>query len=148
MAFDATARGHVVTIDSRSPVGADGGQSPKELLLASIGGCTAMDVAGILRKARQKPTRIDVRVEADLPSGPHPRVFTRANLTFVVDGEVEVATVVEAVRASQTLYCGVTAMLSRAFPIHYDVIVNGANAASGQADFGSVPTASTSPDGT
>ena len=53
--------------------GADGepGYRPTALLLASLAGCTAMDVISILRKKRQAVERYEVRVTGD--TGPSMR---------------------------------------------------------------------------
>jgi len=42
----------------------------------------------------------------------------------------------EAVRLSQTKYCGVSSMLSKAFPIRWELLVNGTSVGRGQAEFG------------
>jgi putative redox protein len=60
-----------------------------------------------------------------------------AELEFRLAGDVDPALAFEAVRLSQTRYCGLTAMLAKAFPIRYRVVVNGTPAGEGQADFGS-----------
>jgi putative redox protein len=39
------------------------GPKPKPLLLASLGGCTAMDVISILKKTRIVPEYFNVKVE-------------------------------------------------------------------------------------
>ena len=43
--------------------------------------------------------------------------------------------VLEAVRLSQTKYCGVSAMLSKAFAINYEVRLNAESIGFGKADF-------------
>ena len=40
-------------MDADPPEGDDAAPGPKETLLAALAGCTAMDVASILRKKRQ-----------------------------------------------------------------------------------------------
>lgn len=54
--------GHALVVDY-----ADGQSGPKpiELALLALGGCTAFDVIGILRKKRQKVTGYDVELHAD-----------------------------------------------------------------------------------
>ena len=98
-----------------------------------------MDVVALLKKHKQKLERFSVTVEAPLSEGGHPKRFTRADLTFDVQGEVEPARLLGSVKASQTMYCGVSAMLSRAFPIAYKVVLNGALVGSGEADFVQTP---------
>jgi putative redox protein len=109
--------------------------SPKELLLSALASCTAMDVVALLGKHRQKPEQFSISAEGNLSEGGHPKVFTGVKLVFEVTGTVEPQVVVDSVHASQTLFCGVSAMLSRAFPITYDILVNGTQVGSGEANF-------------
>jgi putative redox protein len=135
MLFEAQAGEHRIPVDARPPIGANRGMSPKELLLSALASCTAMDVVALLRKHRQKLDKLSVGVEAPLSEGGHPKTFTRADLVFDVQGEVDPNILIESVKASQTLFCGVSAMLSRAFPIAYRVSLNGAQIGSGEAGF-------------
>lgn len=56
MRFVANAGDHSVTVDAPPPIGDGAGMMPKELVLASMASCTAMDVAALLKKHRQDPT--------------------------------------------------------------------------------------------
>ena len=67
--------------------------------------------------------------------GKMPAVFESAQLSYIVEGEVEPEKLLEAVKLSQTKYCSISAMLSKSFPIHYRVELNGAEIGSGCADF-------------
>jgi len=124
-------------MDAKSPIGQGSALTPKELVVAGLCGCTAMDVMALMRKHRQAVTAFEVRAEVATSEGGPPVVFTSAELEFVLEGEVDPALALEAVRLSQTRFCGVTAMLVKAFPIRYRVVVNGAPAGEGQADFSS-----------
>lgn len=135
MQFEAEAAGHTVTIDTKSPVGNDSGFSPKELLGISVCGCTAMDVVGLLRKYKQPLESCDVSAEITKTENVYPAVFTEMNLTFDLKGKIEKDKAIEAVHLSQTKYCGVSAMLSKAFPIHYKIVLNGETIGSGTAAF-------------
>lgn len=135
MKFDGHVDHHVVSMDAKSPLGKDMGASPKELVAMGLGGCTAMDVIALLKKYKQPPTDFRVDVEIIPSTGSHPIVFEKAILTFVVDGAVDAEKINEAVNLSQTKYCGVSAMLSKAFPIEYQVILNGKEIGKGSAKF-------------
>ena len=51
MAFEIEVSGHKLIIDAEPHVGGeDRGPRPKPFMLASLGGCTAMDVISILKK--------------------------------------------------------------------------------------------------
>jgi putative redox protein len=130
MAFDvATGSGHVLRIDARAEAGGnDTGARPKELLLAALAGCTAMDVASILRKMRQPVRSLSVRAEGE-ETDEHPRAFRSIDLTYEVEGEgegLDPQKVARAVELSQERYCGVSAMLRPAVDLRVRLVVAGA----------------------
>jgi putative redox protein len=117
-----------VQMDSEAAFGGtNSGATPMELIALGLAGCTAMDVLSILRKKRQEVTRFEVRVDA--PRSPeHPKVFTRAQLTYVVTGrQVAAAAVLRSMELSATKYCPAHFMLAQAFPIelYYEIYEEG-----------------------
>ena len=116
--------GHVVQMDAVvSLSGSNTGVRPMEMIAMGLAGCAAMDVISILQKKRQQVTHFDVQVDADI-SKDHPKVFTRAVITFVVVGKsIEEDAVLRSIELSATKYCPVHAMLEQAFPIdmHYEI---------------------------
>lgn len=137
MEFEGIAGGHAVKMDAKTPIGKDAGASPKELVVMGLGGCTAMDVIALLKKYKQPPNRFSVEVDVQTSTGGQPAVFEKAVIAFDVEGSIEIEKLNEAVRLSQTRYCGVSAMLTKAFPIEYRVILNGQEVGSGTANFDS-----------
>lgn len=135
MEFDGQVDDHNVPMDAKAPLGKGSAATPKELVALGLGGCTAMDVIALLKKHKQPPTSFRVDVEVQPSSGAHPVVFDEAFLSFIVDGDVDAATLTEAVQLSQTKYCGVSAMLSKALPIHYRIVLNGNEIGTGSANF-------------
>lgn len=135
MLFDARAGEHHVAVDAKPPIGGNRGMAPKELLLSALASCTAMDVVALLKKHKQRLDRFAVTVDAPLTEGGHPKRFLRADLTFDVHGDVDPTVLLSSVEASQTVFCGVSAMLSRAFPIAYQVVLNGTPIGNGHAHF-------------
>lgn len=135
MLFHAQAGDHQVAVDAKPPIGSAQGMAPKELLLSALMSCTAMDVVALLKKHKQKLERFRITIEAPISEGGHPKTFTRADLLFDVAGEIDEAILLASVRASQTQFCGVSAMLSRAFPISYSIMLNGSAIGSGSAHF-------------
>lgn len=135
MMFEGVADNHIVQMDAKAPIGKDIGASPKELVAMGLGGCTAMDVIALLKKYKQPPQTFRVDVEIVPSRGAHPIVFEKAILTFTVDGAVDSEKVNEAVKLSQTKYCGVSAMLSKSFPIEYRIILNGTEIGTGTTKF-------------
>jgi putative redox protein len=135
MLFEARAGEHTVAVDARAPIGGNRGMAPKELLLSALASCTAMDVVALLKKHKQTLRALRVGVEAPITEGGYPKRFSRADLVFDVSGDVEPKVLLESVKASQSMFCGVSAMLSRAFPIAYRVVLNGIEIGGGEASF-------------
>jgi putative redox protein len=136
MAFTGFAGGREAKLDANPPLGQGSAPTPKEMLVMALCGCTAMDVASLMRKNKQAVSSFTVEADATSSEGAQPVVFTRVHLKFALEGAaIEPAIATEAVKLSQTRYCGVSAMLSRAFPISYEVLVNGTAVAQGEADF-------------
>ena len=126
MSLLAVADGHEVGMDAKRPIGAGSAQTPKELVIAGLTGCTAMDVVALLKKHRQPLESFEIDAEVEKSASGYPEVFTKAMLTFKFKGALDESRVIEAVTLSQTQYCGVSAMLAKAFPIFYRIEINGA----------------------
>lgn len=136
MKFEATAAGNLVLMDAKAPIGSNAAMTPKELVAAGLGGCTAMDVIALLKKHKQSYKTLEVDVDIATSTSGQPAVFTSALLTFKVAGEVDKDILLNAVHLSQTKYCGVSAMLAKALPITYIVKLNDEQIGEGKADFG------------
>jgi len=94
--------------------------SPMELVLLALCGCTASDVVGILGKKREPFTGLEVRAEAERADG-YPAVYTSIHLTYLVRGQVSQKAVADAVRLSKEKYCSVSAMLEKTAKITYTI---------------------------
>jgi putative redox protein len=116
--------GHSIQMDAGVSVGGgNNGIRPMEMIALGLAGCTGMDVISVLQKKRQHVTGFDIQVHADR-SADHPRVFTRAIITFVIVGKsIDEDAVLRSIELSATKYCPVHAMLEQAFPIdlHYEI---------------------------
>jgi putative redox protein len=88
--------GHGIIVDGDKKIG----NSPKELVLIGLCGCTGYDVATILRKKREPFTSLAVRAEAEQTKEP-PTVFTEIRLVYKVGGKVSHKAVEDAVRLSE-----------------------------------------------
>ena len=137
MLFEAQSAGNVVHMDASPPIGKGAAQTPKELVAAGLGGCTAMDVIALLKKHKQPFEGLEVEVDIETTQKGHPAVFIRAMIAFRAAGAIDPTILLEAVRLSQTKYCGVSAMLSKAIPIEYSVTLNNEEIGRGKAEFGS-----------
>lgn len=135
MEFDGTSDGNTVHMDTKAPLGKNSGATPKELVAMGLGGCTAMDVIALLKKHKQDCKTLMVDVDIEKSTARQPSVFTSAKLTFDATGEMDPAILLESVRLSQTKYCGVSAMLVKAFPITYVVRLNGEQIGEGTTEF-------------
>jgi putative redox protein len=108
--------GHEIVVDGNSK----SGNSPMELVLIGLCGCTGYDVVSILRKKREPFTSLEVKAEAERATGP-PQVYTRIHLTYRVGGTISHKAVEDAVRLSEEKYCSVAAMLSKTAKITYGI---------------------------
>jgi putative redox protein len=113
--------GHGIVLDASPDIGGRNlGPRPMEMVLMGTGGCTAIDVVHILRKARQAVSGCTVELDAERASE-DPKVFTRIHFHFVVSGRGLAAAQVErAVRLSREKYCSATAMLAKTAAITSD----------------------------
>lgn len=112
-------------MDAKAPIGSDKAFTPKQLVVAGLAGCTAMDVIALMKKHKQPVDSFEIEAVVEKSGGGYPEVFTGAVLVFRLMGVLDEAKVVEAVTLSQTKYCGVSAMLAKAFPIRYRIEING-----------------------
>lgn len=77
-----------------------------------------MDVVSILKKKREPFTGLTVSAVA-ARDAVSPKVFTHVNLVYRVSGAVSHKAMEDAVRLSETKYCGVAAMLSKTAKIEF-----------------------------
>ncbi|MCJ7751220.1 MAG: OsmC family protein [Armatimonadetes bacterium] len=114
MAYDAALPdGHTLTFDSDADFGGrNSGPRPIDVLLASLGGCTAMDVISILRKMKQPVEGYRLLVEGRRAAD-HPRVYTHITITHILTGDIDEERLAHAIQLSDEKYCSVGAMLTR-----------------------------------
>ena len=109
------------------PVAMDGdgktGNSPTDLVLIALCGCTAYDVVSILQKKREPLTGLEVSAEAEKATD-SPRVYTAIKLVYRIAGNVTRKAAEDAVRLSEQKYCSVSAMLSKTARITYEIQVD------------------------
>jgi putative redox protein len=112
----ATSR-HSIVMDTATEKTAN---TPMELVLLGLCGCTASDVVGILRKKREAFTGLEVTAKAER-AGSHPAVYTSIHLTYIVRGPVSQKAMEDAVKLSKEKYCSVSAMLEKTAKITYTI---------------------------
>lgn len=113
-----TEHDHSVSMDAAPPEGDDAAAEPKEALLAALAGCTAMDVASILRKKRQVPATYEIAVSGESATE-HPKVFTTIVVEHRVSGAVKAESLRRSIELSAMSYCPVNAMLSASATIEH-----------------------------
>jgi putative redox protein len=115
--FDAVASsGHPIVVDGDKVAG----NSPMELVLIGLCGCTGYDVVSILQKKREPFTSLEVRAEAERAVDP-PSIYTEVRLIYRVGGKVSRKAVEDAVRLSKEKYCSVSAMLAKTAKITSEI---------------------------
>ena len=109
-----SASGHQVLMDGNA---GDKAPSPMEMVLMSVGGCSAIDVVSILQKGRNDVRDCEVKLTSERREEA-PRLFTHINLHFIVTGKGLTDKIVErAVDLSAEKYCSVSLMLGKAASI-------------------------------
>jgi putative redox protein len=122
MAFEVEVNGHKIIIDADEKVGGKNmGPRPKPLMLAALGGCTAMDVVSILRKMRVNFENVNVKVDGELTEE-HPRHFYKIHLTYEFTGrDLPLEKLEKAVNLSQDKYCGVSYSYMKAMELTHEI---------------------------
>ncbi|MBX2934050.1 MAG: OsmC family protein [Ferruginibacter sp.] len=123
MAFTSTINGHDVRMDTTPDDGGnDSGPSPKRLMLASLAGCTGIDVVSILNKMKVKFSDFNINVDAAL-TDEHPKYYNKVKLTYSIKLDVADRSKMEkAVALSQDKYCGVAAMFKAFAKLETEII--------------------------
>lgn len=98
---------------SRNIGGLEGGISPMQLLLAGIGGCSAIDIIGILEKQKQNLEDLKVEVDGDRQKKDTYSEFTTIHLNFIFTGDLEAKKVERAINLSLDKYCSVSKTLEK-----------------------------------
>lgn len=105
-----SASGHSVVLDGN---GGEKAPSPMELVLMAAGGCSSVDVVSGLQELQQQITGCEVEISAERREQA-PRIFTHANLHFVVIGhDLNDQLVSKVVADSLEKYCSVCLMLGQ-----------------------------------
>ncbi|MCD6661382.1 MAG: OsmC family protein [Lentimicrobium sp.] len=122
MEFDALVGDHHLIMDAAPEVGGNNaGVRPKALMLASLAGCTGMDVVSILKKMRIEPKTFDIKIEAELTEE-HPKHYTAMHLIYEFSGDgLEEDKLRKAIELSQERYCGVSAVYRKALELTYEI---------------------------
>jgi putative redox protein len=123
-----TPSGHAQVMDTKGD--RKSAASPLEMLLVSVGACTASDVVSILQKKKQIVTDYKVEVTGTRRDE-YPRVFTQFDIHHIVYGHnISEQALAHAIELSDTKYCSVAATVRPTAEIKtsYEIIEVGAEA--------------------
>jgi len=107
--------GHKTNFDTHKELGGDdSAATPMEVMLQSMGACSAMDVVSILRKKRKTIDNFAIEINGER-ADTHPRMFVKAHIKYILKSpDAEEKDLLRAVELSQTTYCGAAAMFRAA----------------------------------
>lgn len=119
--------GSTITIDASPGIGGNNkGMRPMQLLLAAIGGCSAIDIISILRKQKQEIDFFDIEVDGEreeiLIEGVS--LFKTIEVHFILKGNIDIVKAERAVKLSMQKYCSVAKTLEPTAIITYKISVN------------------------
>ena len=112
MVFESdNSSGHKIKIDTEQEFGGtNSGLRPKELMLTSLSGCTALDVASLLKKMKVTLDDFKIITTGEL-TDEHPKHFHKVKVDYHFYGkEMNEKKIEKAVNLSIERYCGVFKM--------------------------------------
>ena len=114
MLFESVAPEGSIMIDAAEEVGGQGkGLRPKAMMLTALAGCTAMDVASLLKKMRAEVANFKIEVEANL-TDEHPKHYDKVHVTYRFYGsDFKKDKIEKSVNLSVDRYCGVMEMFRK-----------------------------------
>jgi putative redox protein len=117
--------GNVLLMDGAPNIGGHNtGFRPMQMLLAAVGGCSAIDVILILKKQKQAIDSFEVEVEGEKEKVEDHSIWKNIVLHFKIKGQVELEKAERAVKLSMEKYCSVSKTLEPTAKITYKVTVN------------------------
>ncbi len=104
--------GIIVNLDGgKAAGGTDDYFRPMQMVLASVAGCSSIDVVLILEKMKQKLEDIKVEATGNREEDAVPKVFTDIHLHYKLTGDLDTKKVERAIALSMDKYCSVGMML-------------------------------------
>jgi putative redox protein len=116
----ANEQGNLVHLDASPDIGGTNqGMRPMQMLLAAMGGCSAIDVVNILKKQKQPLKDIKITVSGEREPDVIPSLYTEVHAHFRLFGELDKEKVGKAVSLSVEKYCSVAKTLEAKAKITY-----------------------------
>ena len=105
--------GNSIMMDGSPDIGGiNKGMRPMQVLLASLGGCSSMDVLSILNKQKQIVSDYKVVLKGDRVKGGDVSLFRDIHVKFIFKGDnLDPDKVDRAIKLSMEKYCSVTKTL-------------------------------------
>ena len=112
--------GIVVHLDSSPDSGGQNlGMRPMQMILAAMGGCSAIDIISILKKQRQDLKDIKITVTGEREKDAVPSLYTEVHAHFKLYGNLDSDKVEKAVTLSVEKYCSVVKTLEKTAKVTY-----------------------------
>jgi putative redox protein len=117
--------GNTLLMDGAPDIGGHGkGMRPMQLLLAAVGGCSAIDIILILKKQKQIIESFEIEVDGEREKIEDYSLFKDICLHFKIKGEVDPDKAERAVKLSVEKYCSVSKTLEPTAKITYKISIN------------------------
>lgn len=118
-------QGNTLLMDGSEDIGGHGkGMRPMQLLLAAVGGCSAIDVILILKKQKQTIRSFEVEVEGEREKIEDYSLFREICLHFKLKGDVDYDKAERAIKLSLDKYCSVSKTLEPTANITYKLSIS------------------------
>ncbi len=113
-------KGNAIVMDAGAADGGhDSGMRPMQLLLAAMGGCSAIDLIAILRKQREPLKDLKITVTGEREQGAVPALYTEVHAHFKLFGDINQEKADRAVQLSVEKYCSVAKTLEKTAKVTY-----------------------------
>jgi putative redox protein len=104
--------------------GGDQAFRPVQALVASLGGCSGIDVIMILKKQKQQIDDFDIEMDIERATDQTPAIVTGIHLKFKLKGKIDADKLEKAIQLSIDKYCTVAKMLEKTAKITYSYQIN------------------------
>lgn len=104
--------------------GSHKGMRPMEMLISSLGSCSAIDVINFLKKMRQPLDDIQLRIEAQREEDKAPSLFTEVHIHYILTGDLDPKKAEKAISMSVDKYCSVARILEKTAQITWSFELN------------------------
>ncbi|HET6227314.1 MAG TPA: OsmC family protein [Bacteroidia bacterium] len=114
--FEAKSEtGNIAHMDGSETIGGQNkGVRPMQMLIMGLGGCSAIDIALILKKQKQQVDGFEISIDAERQTGKEPALWESVVLHFKLKGNIDKDKAERAVALSVEKYCSVARTLELA----------------------------------